>query len=106
MIKTMLLTLGLSFLILPSASAQTKPVTTLGSLDNVLQAGYEIKSVIFIPAAQAKDIFGANYPADSAQTLITLQKGSSVAVCIIASLSWATLADVGMTEVKNGCEIR
>ncbi len=105
MIKTMLFSLGLSCLILQSASAQTKPVTTTGTIDSLLQAGYDIKSVNFIPAAQATEIFGANYTATTAETLITLQKGKSVAVCNVDLQHWTQLADATMTDNAR-CYIR
>jgi hypothetical protein len=79
------------------ALAQTKPITTAApSMDSLLQAGYEIKSVNFIPLAQSKEIFGANVA--SSNTLITLQKGTSVAVCLLNSEGWAILGDSSMTN--------
>ena len=79
------------------ALAQTKPTTTAApSMDSLLQAGYEIKSVNFIPLAQAKEILGANVV--NSNTLITLQKGTSVAVCALDSLGWAELADSNLTS--------
>jgi hypothetical protein len=101
-----MLFVGLVVCIVQSASAQTTPTSTtsLSSMDSLLQAGYEIKAIDYIPVAQTKEIFGANV-ADTTITLVTLQKGASVAVCTIDSAGWATLADASMTD-PNACNKR
>jgi hypothetical protein len=86
------------------ALAQT-PASTAATFDSLLQSGYEIKGVNFIPLAQANEIFGANAPKTASQTMVTLQKGTSIAVCTVDSLNWALLADVAMTSAAT-CETR
>jgi hypothetical protein len=86
------------------ALAQT-PASTTATFDSLLQSGYEIKAVSFIPVAQANEIFGANAPKTASTTLVTLQKGTSVAVCTVDSGNWTLLADATMTSA-NACEKR
>jgi hypothetical protein len=73
-----------------SASAAPVDIT----FDSLMQSGYEIKAVNLIPLSQAADIFGAaNAPKTASQTLVTLQKGSSVAVCIFDTGWWSAMLD-------------
>ena len=100
-----LILISLASMLSQPASAQTKPVSAPAALDSLLQLGYEIKDVSFIPLAQANEIFGTNAPKTASQTLVTLQKGASVAVCTIPSGGWALLDDGNMTD-NRVCEVR
>ena len=52
---------------------------------DALKTGYEIKSVVAIDAAESKLIWSN----DASQTIITLQKGANVIVCVWATANWA-----------------
>jgi hypothetical protein len=100
-----LILVGVAGMLSQPASAQTKPTSTVATFDSLLQSGYEIKAVNFIPLAQANEIFGASAPKTASQTMVTLQKGSSVAVCTLESGNWSILSDDAMTTA-NYCQKR
>jgi hypothetical protein len=77
-----------------SMLAQSASAASVGiTFDSLMQTGYEIKAVSFIPISQANEIFGANAPKTASLAMVTLQKGSSVAVCTFDSRQWAEMTD-------------
>jgi hypothetical protein len=88
-----LIVIGVAGMLFQPAFAQTKPASTAVTFDSVLQAGYEIKAVNFIPVAQANEISGANAPKSASQTMVTPQKGTSIAVRTLDSGTWSVLTD-------------
>ncbi len=65
------------------------------SFKDILGVGYEIKSVTFVP----KDGLGSN--ATDSAVLVTLQKGSAVAVCEFYPGNWSLLAAASMEDTKR-----
>lgn len=81
---------GFAAFVAQPALAQTAPATTQATLDSVLAAGYEIKAVTVLSDAATKEVF-AGQTGVTSQIFITLQKGTSVAVCETATLNWLAL---------------
>jgi hypothetical protein len=94
-----LMGVGLAALSPPPASAQPAPATTQATFDGVLAAGYEIKAVTVLSDTASKEVFGQAVTAS--QIFITLQKGTSVAVCENATSTWLSLADAQMTDATR-----
>jgi len=86
------------------AFAQTAPTTAQAAADGLLAAGYEIKAVSTLSDAAIKEIYptGGPYPS---QVFITLQKGTSVAVCEMSTISWISLEDALMKDTTR-CTMR
>jgi hypothetical protein len=78
----------------PTSASKTSTV----SVDNLLAAGFEVKAVTVLTDAMTKEL----YPGQTLQTqvVITLQKGSSVAVCTLATANWTSLPDSTMTNTS------
>ena len=92
-----LLLLGLAALNAQPALAQTRPTTVQATIDSLLAAGYEIKAVNLMSDAAIREVFPtADNP--GSQLFITLQKGTSVAVCENATSTWLSLSDSQMTD--------
>ena len=87
-----------------AASTATAPTTTQVSVDSLQAAGYEIKVVNVMSDAAVKEVFptGGPYPS---QVFITLQKGTSVAVCEMPTANWVLL-DNGMMTDATRCNKR
>ena len=77
-----------------------KSATTQTSIDSILGAGYEIKAVTVMSDATTKEVYTGQAGLPS-QVFITLQKGTSVAVCEGASSSWIWLSDAQMTDATR-----
>jgi hypothetical protein len=82
------------------ALAQTAPATTQVSFDSILAAGYEIKAVTVMSDAATKEVFPSQTGLAS-QIFITLQKGTSVAVCENATSTWISLSSAQMTDATR-----
>jgi hypothetical protein len=80
--------LALTILVSLPAFAQQAPDATNIALNDALKQGYEIKSVDIVSAAESKLVFSN----DISQTVVTIEKGSNVAICVIATYNWATAA--------------
>ncbi|HLH10333.1 MAG TPA: hypothetical protein VKV77_00470 [Methylovirgula sp.] len=75
-------------LVVPMAFAQQQPVPVAAPKSSVaalLQQGYEVKDVTAVPRDEAK----AAFQQTDSQAVITLQKGTKVAICTMALLNWA-----------------
>jgi hypothetical protein len=100
--------LAFAALVVPPAMAQKAPPppsskTSTSSLDGLIGAGYEIKSVTELSDKAVAKIFPApNNAAGQAAVLITLQKGTSIATCSIWTIDWTNLPDVVFTDA-NAC---
>jgi hypothetical protein len=92
-----LICLGLASFIVQPALAQPAPTSVQATFDSLLAAGYEIKAVTVMSDATAKEVFPGETITTS-QIFITLQKGTSVAVCKNATAAWLSLADANMTD--------
>jgi hypothetical protein len=95
-VKT-LICIGVIGFAAPAALAQAPPATTSTvSADSLLAAGYEVKAIHALSDASVKEIWpGQTLPT---QIMITLQKGNSVAVCEMATVSWANLINAPMSN--------
>ncbi len=95
-----LMVLGLAGFVAQPAFAQTASTTAAASFDSLLAAGYEVKAVNVMSDAATKEVFttGGPYPS---QIFITLQKGTSVAVCEMATQSWIAVQDALMTDAAR-----
>ncbi len=99
-----LIFLGSVGFVVQPAFAQTAPTNVQVSIDSLLAAGYEVKAVNTMSDAATKEVYttGGPYPS---QIFITLQKGTSVAVCEHATMNWISLADAFMTDATR-CQKR
>jgi hypothetical protein len=95
-----LIFLGLAGFGAQPAFAQTAPTTVAASFDSLLAAGYEVKAVNVMSDAAIKEVF-AGQPNLTSQVFITLQKGTSVAVCEQATVNWIDLPDAAMTDATR-----
>jgi len=92
-----LICLAVGSFIAQPALAQPAPTSAQATFDSLLAAGYEIKAVTVMSDATAKEVFPGETITTS-QMFVTLQKGTSVAVCKNATVTWLTLADVNLTD--------
>jgi hypothetical protein len=102
-----LMFLGFAGFIAQPALAQTTPstapalTTTQVSVDSLLASGYEVKAVSVLSDAAIKEVFPTVVPS---QVFVTLQKGTSVAVCVMSTGSWI-IRDAIMTDATR-CYMR
>jgi hypothetical protein len=73
-------------------------------MDSLLASGYEVKAVDVMSDATIKEVF-AGQTGITSQVFITLQKGSSVAVCETGTLLWLSLDNGTMTDTTR-CKVR
>jgi hypothetical protein len=92
-----LICIALAGFIAQPALAQPALTSAQATFDSLLAAGYEIKAVTVMSDATAKEVFPGETITTS-QMFVTLQKGTSVAVCKNATVTWLTLADVNLTD--------
>jgi len=100
MIVRALICLGLAGFIAQPALAQPAPTSVQATFDSLVAAGYEIKAVTVMSDATAKEVF-AGETITTSQMFITLQKGTSVAVCKNATVTWLSLADANLTDATR-----
>jgi hypothetical protein len=98
-----LMFVGFAGFIAQPALAQPAPATTLVSFDSVLASGYEVKAVTVMSDAATKEVFTGQTL--SSQVFVTLQKGTSVAVCEVATVTLINLPDAGMKDASR-CSMR
>jgi hypothetical protein len=94
-----LIVLGFAAFVAQPALAQTAPTNVPATIDSLLAAGYEIKAVNVMSDAALKEVYAGQTVTSS--VFITLQKGTSVAVCAEATLVWITLADAQMKDTTR-----
>jgi hypothetical protein len=80
------------------------PTTASATADSLLAAGYVIRTVTTLSDAAIKEVFTTGGPFPS-QVFITLQKGTSVAVCEMATISWISVDSGNMTDATR-CKVR
>jgi hypothetical protein len=80
-------------------AAPTGPTSSQASIDGIMAQGYEIKAVTVLSDAAAKEVFGS--APSTSQIFITLQKGTSIAVCENATSTWLSLSDAQMTDATR-----
>ena len=83
----------------PAVAADPTP----SSLDSLLANGYEVKVVSPLSAAATKEIWTGQDLAP--QVIVTLQKGSSVAVCNLALSNWMYLTPATFASTDR-CAMR
>jgi hypothetical protein len=94
-----LMLVGFAALVPQATLAQTAPTSSQASVDSIMAQGYEIKAVTVLSDAAAKEVFGA--APSTSQIFITLQKGTSIAVCENATSTWLSLCDAQMTDATR-----
>jgi hypothetical protein len=70
------------------------------SFDSLLAGGYEVKATVIVSEDTAKAIWPDK---QAPQLIVTLQKGTTIAVCEIAVSNWLSIVDTSMANVNN-CE--
>lgn len=83
----------------PAPAAPTGPTSSQASIDSIMAQGYEIKAVTVLSDAAAKEVFGS--APSTSQIFITLQKGTSIAVCENATSTWLSLSDAQMSDATR-----
>ena len=73
-------------------------------MDSLLASGYEVKAVSVMSDAATKEVY-AGQTGLLSQVFITLQRGSSVAVCETATSLWISLNNGNMTDATR-CNVR
>jgi hypothetical protein len=84
----------------PSAAAATSPTVSMASL---LADGFEIKAVNDISNDEQKTIWPTSPVLP--YLMITLEKGTSIAVCSMAVVNWFSLPESSVTD-KTLCHKR
>ena len=70
----------------PAFAQESPPATAPGfSINAALQAGYEIKSVAMVDSGESKLVWSNDVP----QTIVTLEKGPALLICVMATANWA-----------------
>ena len=90
---------GAALVVVAAQTALAQQASTKPSFADLLGAGYDIKSVIYLP----KDAFAPSPPNDHSTAMITLQKGSAVAVCEYNLINWDNLAKASI-EGHDQCD--
>ena len=99
-----LMFLGFASFMAQPAFAQTAPASVQATTDSLLASGYEVKAVNTMSDAAIKEVFPSQTGIPS-QVFITLQKGNSVAVCEMATITWISLDNGNMTD-STRCKMR
>lgn len=80
----------------PPAKAPAQPAAPVAgantSLNQLLAAGYQVRAVNVLSDPVRQEIYKSTTVAP--QVMVTLQKGSSVAVCVAAAVNWMNQATV------------
>lgn len=84
------------------ASAGVCCAADQASVKSLLKEGYEIKSTVYVPVAEAKQVYA---DLDRGIIVVTLQKGPSVAVCDLNWGNWAALLKSTL-ENEELCDVR
>src|ERR1700691_3068394 len=101
--------LGFAAFVAQPALAQTastnaaSPTSVQMPIDSLLAIGYEVKAVTVMSDAATKEVFTGQTL--SSQVFVTLQKGTSVAVCEVATVTLINLPDAGMKDASR-CSTR
>ena len=79
-----------------STGSATGPKTTSVSIDSILADGFEIKTISILSDTAIKEVF----PKENLQSqlVLTLQKGSTLATCTVATVNWVNLTQATMTN--------
>jgi hypothetical protein len=93
--------LGFSVFVAQPALAQQAPATdpTAASVYGLMASGYEVKAVTTLSESAEKIIWAGATSAP--QVVITLQKGSSLAICNLAAANWLILAGTSLTDTSR-----
>lgn len=96
--KGLVVLLGMVGLMAQPALAQTPAGGSSASIASLLSSGYEIKAVSGLTADDQKAI----WPNDTVAPylLITLEKGGSIASCVISKASWVTMDAAALANPK------
>jgi hypothetical protein len=101
MLKSLLL--GLAATALASGTALAADANhPEASFRTMVNQGYQVIATMYVPASEAKQI-GMNGATPT--TVVTLQKGTSVAVCAFSAQNWVFMADSDL-ESASGCDYR
>lgn len=84
------------------ASAGVSGAADQKSVKTLLKDGYEIKSTVYVPLAEVKQVYA---DLDRGIIVVTLQKGPSVAVCDLNWGNWAALLQSTL-ENEELCDVR
>lgn len=84
------------------ASAGVSGAADQMSVQALLKEGYEIKSTVFVPLAEAKQVYAE---LDRGIIVVTLQKERSVAACDLNWGNWAALLKSSL-ENEELCDVR
>ena len=87
-----------------AATNTPTPTSTATTADSLLAAGYVVRTVTTLSDAAIKEVFTTGGPFPS-QVFVTLQKGTSVAVCEMATINWISLDSGNMTDASR-CRMR
>ena len=92
--------LAASLLSVYGAAAAETPTRT--SIKDLIAQGYQIVDTSSLPIESVQNMTpGTNFP----ETIVTLQKKNSVAVCIFSTAGWFQLEEASVTH-ESSCDYR
>jgi hypothetical protein len=99
-VRTLMLLGFAGFLAQPALAQRASAAdATHASINNLIASGYEVKAVTVLSESAEKLIFPGTAP--TGQAVVTLQKGSSLAVCGLAAANWLTLTNASLTDTTR-----
>jgi hypothetical protein len=88
------------FLAQPALAQQASAAdTTHASITSLIGSGYEVKAVTMLSESAEKLLYPGTAP--TGQVVVSLQKGSSLAVCGLAAANWLTLLNASLTDASR-----
>jgi hypothetical protein len=96
------LLLGLAVTALTGGAALADANHPEASFRTMINAGYQVTATAYVPPAEAKQV---GMTSATPTIVITLQKGTSVAVCAFSAQNWIYMADADL-EAATGCDYR
>jgi hypothetical protein len=79
--------------------APTAPATTQAAINDILASGYEVKAVTILSDAATKEVY--NQASVPSQSFVTLQKGTSIAVCELNTFDWLSMTSTIMADATR-----
>jgi hypothetical protein len=81
-------------------TASPAPTSMQATFDSLLASGYEIKAVAVMSDATTKEVYPSQTNLPS-QVFVTLQKGTSLAVCELASVDLLSMTGSVMADATR-----
>jgi hypothetical protein len=81
-------------------TASSPPTSVQAAINDLLAAGYEVKAVDLMSDAATKEVYPTQTNVPS-QSFVTLQKGTSIAVCELNTFDWLSMTSSALADVTR-----